>query len=63
MNTSIVFADTILFPFPFWHKLKIQLQEKTQNTTNLGEPAQLEWMPRLSHYVVLYNQRTPQAHM
>ena len=29
-----------------WHKLKIQLQERNQNTTNTGEPTQPEWKSR-----------------
>ena len=29
-----------------WHKLKIQLQEGTQNTTNLGKPMLPKWKSR-----------------
>ena len=28
----------VFLSFLFWHKFKIQLQERTQNTTNMGEP-------------------------
>ena len=30
----------------FGHKLKFRLQERTQNTTNLGEPTQPKWRSR-----------------
>ena len=35
--------NSYVFFRSFWHKLKIQSQERTHNTTNLGEPAQPKW--------------------
>ena len=34
------------FSLLFWHKLKIRLQKRNQNTTTLGEPAQTEGRSR-----------------
>ena len=35
----------------FFHKLKIQLQEKNQNTINMGKPTQPEWILRSNAHV------------
>ena len=45
-DKSCAHYDQTIFTFFCWHKLKIQLQERNQNTTNTGEPTQPEWKSR-----------------
>ena len=39
-------SKDFLFSFSFWHKLKNQLQERTQNTTNPGDSTRSKWNSR-----------------
>ena len=40
------FCLVLIFLFFLGHKLKISLQERSQNTTNMGKLAQLVWQSR-----------------
>ena len=65
MASGLFFSTLTIFSF-FWHKLKIQFQEITQNTTNPGEPTQPEWNPRNNAHIQSIhprdNQVTPGHH-